>query len=61
MEFSEVKRSPQFTLDLTLEEAISLWRVVDESYREGNENAKQFVDALYEFAKDSNYYTKYLE
>lgn len=57
MEFSEVKRQPEFVLNLDLNEAINLWRIVNKSYQDGNENAKQFIDALHDFAANSNRYT----
>lgn len=57
MDFSEIKRSPEFNLHLSLEEAIALWRIVNKSYSEGNEKAKPFVDALHEFASNSNSYS----
>lgn len=56
MNFQEVKRSPEFTLTLTLQEAINLWRIVNSAASGGNEIAKPFVDALYEFASNSNSY-----
>jgi hypothetical protein len=61
MEFKEIKRPPAFTLDLSLEEAINLWRIVDKSYVDGNKMAEPFVDALYEFAANSNRYTEFLK
>jgi hypothetical protein len=61
MEFKEIKRPPAFTLDLSLEEAINLWRIVDKSYVDGNKMAEPFVDALCEFAANSNRYTEFLK
>jgi hypothetical protein len=61
MEFTEVKKTPDFELKLSLEEAISLWRIVDKSFLDGNKSAEPFVDALYEFASNSNRYTEYLK
>lgn len=60
MDFSEVKRKPEFTLNLSLKEVISLWHIVNHSFNSGNEKAKPFVDALYSFAENSNSYSEYL-
>jgi hypothetical protein len=56
MEFKEIEKEPEFTLTMSLEEAISLWRIANNSYKKGNEKAKPFVEALYEFAANSNDY-----
>lgn len=61
MVFKEVERPPEFTLNMSLKEAVSLWYIVNSSLSSGNENAKPFVDALYEFARDSNSYSSYLD
>ncbi|PHA03025.1 hypothetical protein COE51_01395 [Bacillus pseudomycoides] len=61
MQFTEVKRKPEFVLNLSLEEAISLWRMANKSHQDGNENAKHFVDALHDFAGNSNSYNEYLD
>jgi hypothetical protein len=61
MKFSEVKRNPEFTLNLSLDEAINLWRIVNVSLSNGNEKAKPFVNALHDFAANSNSYTEYLD
>lgn len=60
MELIEIKKRPEFTLTMTLEEAIDLWKIVNTSYNSGNQSADKFVDALYDFASDSNMYTEYL-
>lgn len=60
MDFTEAKRPPEFTLTLSLQEAINLWRIVDKSLVDGNEMAEPFVKALYEFAANSNRYNEYL-
>jgi hypothetical protein len=61
MNFTEIKRVPEFTLNLSLEEAISLWHIVNSSLKDGNKNAKPFVEALYHFAENSNSYSDYLD
>jgi hypothetical protein len=61
MEFKEVKTPPEFTLTLSLQETINLWRIVDKSLVDGNKMAEPFVNALYEFAANSNRYTEYLK
>jgi hypothetical protein len=61
MEFREEKIKPKFTLNLSLEETISLWHIINSATKNGNENAKPFVDALYYFAKNSNSYSEHLE
>lgn len=58
MKFEEVKTPPQFTLQLSLKEAVDLWHIVNTSQRNGNENATPFVDALHEFAENSNTYSE---
>lgn len=58
MKFEEVKTPPEFTLKLTLKEAVSLWHIVNESQLKGNENATPFVNALYDFAENSNSYNE---
>lgn len=61
MEFKEIKRSPEFTLKLSLEHSIDLWHIVNEAHKKGNEKAKPFVDVLTEFVSQSNLYTQYLD
>lgn len=60
MEFRELKKNPEFYLKLSLEEAISLWKIVNAAHTKGNNNATPFVDALYEFSSNSNQYEEYL-
>ena len=60
MEFKEVIKAPEFTLNMSLHEAIALWKIVSEASRNGNENATDFKDALYDFAENSNRYNEYL-
>ena len=56
MEFIEIEHKPLFTLTMSLEEAIKLWKMANEAVETGDESAEIFVDALYEFAKNSNCY-----
>ena len=48
---------PTFTLNLSLDESIALWHIVNKAVEKGNEKAKPFKEALYEFAANSNSYT----
>ncbi len=60
MKFKEIEKEPEFNLNLSLEEAISLWKIVSSAYDNGNEKAGIFVDALHDFAERSNEYAKFL-
>ncbi|TVY09869.1 hypothetical protein [Paenibacillus cremeus] len=62
MELNETTKpvKPEFTLTMSLEDAIDLWRIVNAAYDSGNQNADKFVDVLYDFAANSNRYTEYL-
>jgi len=55
MKFRELV-SRSFQLNLTINEVIDLWRIVSEAERNGNKTATKFVNELYTFAEDSNYY-----
>lgn len=61
MEFKELP--PRFNLNLSLEEAIQLYKIVNHAYSDGKGNlkAKSFLDELDTFAKHSNLYTGFLE
>lgn len=56
MKFKEITK-PEFTLELSLEEAVELWHIVNKENNAGNKKAKPFVDALTDFASRSNAYT----
>jgi hypothetical protein len=60
MEFTEIIKSPEFTLKMTLQEAINLWKIVSNASIHGFEGADKFVDALHDFAANSNSYNEYL-
>lgn len=47
---------PTFTLTMTIHEAINLWKITNSSHNNGNAEAKIFVEALYDFASNSNSY-----
>lgn len=61
MVFSEVEKIPEFTLKMSLNETIDLWRIVNTAYNNGDEKAISFVDSLYAFARNSNSYSEYLD
>jgi hypothetical protein len=62
MNFNEITKptKPTFNLSLSLTEAIDLWHIVNFAVDNGNEKAKIFVEALYNFADNSNSYNEYL-
>lgn len=60
MEFTEINRPPEFTLKMSLEEAIQLYKIVNNAYDSGNQAADKFVDALFEFGANSNHYAEFL-
>ncbi|WP_336761447.1 hypothetical protein [Paenibacillus sp. USHLN196] len=63
MNFEEIKPKPydpKFTLTLSLVDAVDLWRIVCLAEDQGVQAASKFVDALTEFASNSNHYTEYL-
>lgn len=61
MEFNKINKPPEFTLKMSLEEAIQLYRIVNNAYENGNQAADKFVDALFEFGSNSNDYTEFLK
>ncbi|GAB6989494.1 hypothetical protein [Paenibacillus pini] len=64
MDFTEIKpkpNDPRFTLTMSLVDAIDLWRLVCFAEDQGIKNADRFVEALTEFASDSNSYIHYLK
>jgi hypothetical protein len=59
MKLKEVSTPPKFTLRLSLQETVDLYRMALWAKENGYENAEQFADALNEFAANSNNYIGY--
>jgi len=60
MKFSEIIKTPEFTLTMSLQEAIDLWKIVNHAEKNGTKSAKKFVDVLHDFAANSNSYTEFI-
>lgn len=56
MKFTEIERLPEFTLKMSLQETIDLYRIVSWAEESGNKKAEQFTRALAKFSADSNKY-----
>lgn len=60
MELIEINKPPEFTLKMSLQDTVELYKLVCESYENGNKDAEKFIDVLNDFAANSNHYTEWI-